>query len=371
MKIKILILFCFFIKGFMFCQQTKPFYIGHSLVNFDMPAMVQGLALNAGKTSVYGQQIINGSPLQYNYINHATAQGTSYRIAFPNGGYNTLVVTEAVPLQGHLDYSETYKYAEDFYTYAKNNNNGIPVNYYIYETWHCTNTGTPTGCSYDNNDILAWQPRLKADLPLWTGIVNHVKTKFPNNNIHMVPAGQAFYKLVDKINTGALPGITSFKDLFVDDIHLTNKGNYFVACVMYATLFKQSPVGLSTSIKNLYDVPFTDMPTANQALVMQQVAWQTVTELNNLTGVSVLSTNTFNDDNSFKIYPNPTSNNLFIDNKLEEVLKYEIIDIKGKILLNGTLNSNNEIKLDQLQNGFYFVKLTSKNKTQTQKIIKL
>ena len=43
---------------FVFAQQN-PFYVGHSLVNFDMPTMVNGLALSASKTTNYGQQIIN------------------------------------------------------------------------------------------------------------------------------------------------------------------------------------------------------------------------------------------------------------------------------------------------------------------------
>jgi Secretion system C-terminal sorting domain len=372
MKIKIITLFFFFKVGFMIAQQINPFYVGHSLVNFDMPAMVHGLVLNAGKTSIYGQQIINGSPLQYNYNNHATAQGTSYRIAFPNGGYNTLIATEAVPLQNHLTYSDTYKYADSLYRYAKNNNNNNPVKYYIYETWHCTTTGTPTGCSYDNNDDLVWQPRLLSDLQLWTGIVNYVKTKFPSDQIFMVPAGQAFYRLTNRINAGALPGITSFTDLFYDDIHLTNKGNYFVACVMYATLFKQSPVGLTTVLNNNFGTPYTNMPTSQQALIMQQVAWQTVTELSALTGVSSLSTNNVQDQNNiFTIYPNPTSNKLFVDYNTQESYDYEIFDLKGKIILKGQLNNSKSINLDELQKGFYFIKIVSQDVVKIQKIIKV
>jgi hypothetical protein len=371
MKTKIIFFLVFFKITFAFSQQVNPFYIGHSLVNFDMPAMVHGLALNAGKTSVYNQQIINGSPLQYNYNNYATAQGTSYRIAFPNGGHNALVVTEAIPLQNHLTYSETYKYAENFYQYAKTNNNNIPVKYYIYETWHCTTTGTPTGCSYDNNDDLTWQPRLKADLPLWTGIVDYVKTKFPNDGIYMIPAGQAFYKLTERINAGTLPGITSFKDLFVDDIHLTNKGNYFVACVMYAALFKESPVGLTAAINNIYGTAYTNMPTSQQAQIMQEVAWQTVTELSALTGVTNLGNAQFDDQkNPIKIYPTPTEDKLFVTINNQEAINYEIIDIKGKVVLQGQLNNSKYIQIEQLEKGFYFAKITSKDFSLTQKIIK-
>ena len=262
-------------------SQERPFYIGQSLVNSDMPKMVNDLAVDAGLTTNYGIQIINGSPLQWNYNNAVSAEGTPYTTPFPNGNFNNLVVTEAVPLQNHLTWSDTYLYANNFYNYAKNNNNNNPVKFFIYETWHCINTGL-TGCEYDNsaNSNTLWHPRLQADFSLWTGIVDYVRSKNPTDtDIWMVPAGQAFYNLTTQINNGNVSGITNFTDLFVDDIHLNNKGNYFIACVMYATIFKQSPFGLTTNINNTYGSAFTDMPTQAQAEIMQQVAWNTVSTL--------------------------------------------------------------------------------------------
>jgi hypothetical protein len=268
----------------------NPFYIGHSLVNFDMPAMVQGLAIDGGSSSTthYAQQIINGAPLRYNYDNYASAQGMSYRSAFPNGNFNTLIATEAVPLQGHITYNDAHKYADSIYRYAKNNNNNVAVKYFFYETWHCTSSGLQGGCAYDNtaNSNTLWHPRLLSDFSLWTGIVNYVRSQFPTDEIWMVPAGQAFYNLTTRINAGNLPGISNVNQLFRDDIHLTNKGNYFVACVMYACIYGKSPVGLTANINNVYNVPFADMPTPAKAQVMQEVAWATVTTLTNWTGVS-------------------------------------------------------------------------------------
>jgi hypothetical protein len=364
-------LFIILIAITSFAQQRNPFYLGHSLLNFDMPAMVDGLAASAGKTSNYDQQIINGSPLQYNYNNHATAEGTSFRTAFPNGGYNTFVITEAIPLKGKIQYNDTYKYANIFYDFAKKNNNNIPVKFYVYETWHCTTTGTKTGCPYDDDDSLLWQPRLIADLPLWTGIVNDVRSKNPTeSNIFMVPAGQAMYKLTNSINAGNLPGISNFTDLFRDDIHLTNKGNYFVACVMYATIFGESPVGLSTDLKNKYGDLYTNMPTQQQALVMQQVAWETVTEMSNLTGVSkTLSTQNFDNLNKFTVSPNPVSNNLLVNHNFTKNVSFEIYNQLGKLVKTENLLNNN-IDVTNLSAGFYFLKMKSENEIFTQKFIK-
>lgn len=347
-------------------QDRNPFYIGHSLVNHDMPIMVQALATDAGKTAYYDKQIIIGSPLQYNYNNPNSAQGIPYTTAFPDGNFNTLIITEAIPLQNHLSYSDTFLYANNFYSYAKNNNNDVPIRFYIYETWHCKNSGIPqsglpTGCEYDTttNSNMLWHPRLQADFPLWTGIVNEVRNQNSNEDeIWLVPAGQAFYNLTNQINDGNLSGITNFTDLFSDDIHLNNLGNYFVACVMYATLYRQSPVGLTTNINNQWDTPFTDMPTPAQALVMQQVAWSTVTSLSTWTGVSTTLSNQEFDmqKQELSVYPNPSSDYITIDLKnFNETDEIKIYNSMGLLVKEVPIKEAITIHISDLPSGLYFI----------------
>jgi len=356
-----LIIFCI-----GYSQEQNPFYIGHSLVNFDMPAMVQGLAEDAGKTTYYDKQIINGSPLQYNYNNASNAQGTPYTTAFPNGNFNTLVITEAVPLQNHLSYSDTYLFADNFYNYAKNNNNGVPIRFYIYETWHCINSGIPssefpTGCAYDDsaNSNTLWHPRLQADFSLWSGIVTDVRNEnTTDNEIWMVPAGQAFYELTTQINAGNVPGISSFTELFQDDIHLTNAGNYFVACVMYATVYRASPIGLTTNLNNQYNTPFTDMPTAAQATIMQQVAWDTVTNLSSWTGASSTLSDADFDLQTLSVYPNPSSDFITVSG-ISSPEHYDIYNILGAKIKKGSVSNTSQINIQNLANGMYILKLAN------------
>ncbi len=361
-------------------QIRNPFYIGHSLVNFNMPAMVQGMALNAGKTTNYGSQIANGSPLHINYNNYATAQGTPYPNAFPSGNYNSLIITEAVPLQPHLTWSDTNLMANNFYNYAKNNNNGNPIKFYVYETWHCKNSGIPQpglnsqyGCEWDNtaNSSTLWHPRLLLDFPLWTSIVTHVRNQNPTDNqIWMVPVGQALHNLTTQINLGNVPGISSFTNLFLDDIHLTNAGNYFVACVMYATIYGETPVGLTQNLNDMWGIPFTNMPTNVQKLIMQQVAWQTVTNLSSWTGVSgVLSSENFNKSN-FLIYPNPVKDILKIQNINNlQINKISVFDVFGKKILEENQNTTS-INIQNIQSGLYFLEIESDGKTSLNKFIK-
>lgn len=352
-------------------QELNPFYIGHSLLNHSMPNMVQALALDAGKTTHYGRQIINGSPLQNNYNNASSAEGTPYTTAFPNGNFNTLVITEAVPLQNHLTWSDTYLYANNFFNYAKNNNNGVPVKFYIYETWHCTNSGIPNsdpnfpnGCWYDNsaNSTVLWHPRLLSDFPLWSGIVTHIRDQNSSDNqIWMVPAGQAFYNLTTQINAGNVPGISSFTNLFLDDIHLTNAGNYFIACVMFATIYGESPVGLTTNIIDEWGTPLTNMPTPAQALVMQQVAWSTVTNLSTWTGVSDVLNNLDFDiqKQQFVIFPNPSTDYITINVKdVHENEEVKIYNSIGLLVKNAFITiDNSQVDISDLPSGFYLIHL--------------
>ncbi|MBK7426633.1 MAG: T9SS type A sorting domain-containing protein [Saprospiraceae bacterium] len=272
--------------------EARPYYLSHSLINLNVPAMVHGLALDAEKITEYDYQIGNGANLNWQYNNPNNAQGTPYYIAFPQGNHDVFIVTEAVPLQGHLTWSDTYGYAVDFLEYAIANNNGNPVRYYMYETWHCTNTGiNPPGCEWDDGDSILWHPRLLVDWPLWAGIVDHVRTELPDQEVWMIPAGQAWHALVTLIEDGAVPGISSFTQLFTDDIHLTNAGNYFVACVMFACIYRESPLGLTTELLNEWGVAFTNMPTPAQAAIMQQVAWTTALNMADYSGVDYFLSN--------------------------------------------------------------------------------
>lgn len=336
-------------------DKANPFFIGHSLINFDMPQMVNELAKAGGKPYQYNQQICNGAPLWWNFENYAGCQGTPYVNAFPDGNHDVLIITEAVPLQNHLDWSNTYDNAKRFYRYALEHNMEKPVRFYLYETWHCINTGTSAGCEWDNGDSLTWVPRLKNDLRLWSGIVDQVRDAFPDEEVWMIPAGQAFYHLSKEIELGNVPGIEDFTDLFSDDIHLNNKGNYFVALVMYACIFRESPEGLSNVLKDRYGTPFSQMPTAIQAAMMQKVVWQTVRELEALTGVVQTTSgtkNSFSEEKDLLIFPNPASGFLRVITPLSSS-EYQIFDVSGTLVLKTT---DPETDISALRPGIYVVK---------------
>ncbi len=272
-KILLFVAFANLNIALMMAQTNKTFFLGHSLVNFDMPNMVNKLSIAGAKAFSYNVNIINGAPLVYHWNNPTSGQGSPWKTTLPQGGLEHFIVTEAVPLLGHLQYSNTYRIADSLYQFAKLQNPNIK--YYIYETWHCNTTGTPAGCPWDNDDALLWRQRLTADLPKWEGIADSMNLIYPDDML-VIPAGQALARLSDNIIANAVPGFTSTNQLFSDDIHLTNIGNYFIASLIYGVIHKVSPVGLPNQLTDVWGVPYAVYPTNAQAQVLQRIAWETL-----------------------------------------------------------------------------------------------
>lgn len=254
---------------------TSVFMVGHSLVNTDMPTMLAALADDAGKQHQRGEQIINGAPLRWNWEHSHEAQGLDARVELPTGHWNVLVLTEAVPLLNHLTWSGTYEHAGNFHQLALDGNPDTRT--FIYETWHCIDSGTPAGCPYDDESHIDWRQRLDVDLPRWQGIADHLNANHDGATVELVPAGQALALLDDRLHaqSGVVPGIGHVFDLFADDIHLGDTGNYFVALVMFATIYRQSPQGLTHLISNEWGQPY-DLPSAEAAAALQTIAWDAV-----------------------------------------------------------------------------------------------
>lgn len=70
------------------------------------------------------------------------------------------------------------------------------------------------------------------------------------------------------------------------------------------------------------------------------------------------------------VFPNPTSDKLFIESQNSEQIAYQIIDILGKIISEGVYTAEG-IDFSRFETGIYFAKLTDTNgNISTQKIVK-
>lgn len=68
----------------------------------------------------------------------------------------------------------------------------------------------------------------------------------------------------------------------------------------------------------------------------------------------------------FAVYPNPTTKYLNVDIQSENTgheTQFKIIDITGKLVLEGNLDDKNQINIESLNKGTYFIKLSNYNET--------
>jgi len=245
---------------------TDILFIGHSLVGPIMPRMVQSLIGTQETRPSVDYQVINGAPLHWNWSHGSSAEGVNARDELPSGRYGVVVITEAIPLATHLQWSDTYLNAWRYYDLAVRAN--PDVRFYVYETWH--------SLGQTASDLAEWRAALDTDRALWMAIADHLNAQRPAgaNPVLLVPAGAAMAALHDAIAAGQVPGITSIRAFFSDDIHLNELGSYYLALVQYATLMQQSPVGLSGTTFHEWG-SYPEVPAA-LALLLQEIAWDAV-----------------------------------------------------------------------------------------------
>ena len=85
---------------------------------------------------------------------------------------------------------------------------------------------------------------------------------------------------------------------------------------------------------------------------------------------STLKTENLSINKTVEVYPNPTSQKIFIKNRnLSRNLKFTLTDLNGKILFE-TKNSISEINLEKFSKGIYLLNVENKSEKQIFKIIK-
>jgi len=234
-------------------------FVGHSLVGQTMPRMLDALLPTS---MLVRAQVINGSPLIYNWDNGTGAEGVNARAVLPSGAFGTLVLTEAIPLATHLQWSNTHGIARAYAGLAWAANPSARV--MIYETWH------EIGAS-----AAAWRANLTSDLALWQGIATHVNAVKPAAapQVGIVPGGQAMGLLYDAIVTGRGQGLTQITQLFTDQMHLNDAGNYLISLVQFAAISGRSPIGLTDRLTGECGQAYGGW-TTEQTILFQHVAWE-------------------------------------------------------------------------------------------------
>lgn len=233
-------------------------FIGHSLIGWNMPSMLGSIAADGGKTHAFESQIGNGGTIQLQWVR--PAEGVNAREVLATGRHDVVITTEAIPLQSNYQWSGTVEFAGNFYDLLQEHRPG--ARFYLYETWH-------------SRDEPNWRERIDTDRALWETIIDEINAAHEGPDVLMIPGGTALGRLVDRIEAGNVPGVTSVDALFEDDIHMSDLGWYFIACVQYETIYRTSPVGRTGATTNRFGSPFPAV-AAETARVFQEVAWDVV-----------------------------------------------------------------------------------------------
>ncbi len=85
---------------------------------------------------------------------------------------------------------------------------------------------------------------------------------------------------------------------------------------------------------------------------------------------STLKAATCTQDVGFGIYPNPAEERLILSSALEVELKYQIVSMDGRMVMQGHFIGGERIDVSGLTSGAYFVKATSNDEVFQEKLIK-
>ena len=120
----------------------------------------------------------------------------------------------------------------------------------------------------------SWEEAVQNELAYDEAIVDELVQLQPDApRPYIVPGGLGLSHLHAAIDAGLVPGFTNFFGQIFQasgaDIHLTKPGAYFISLIFYACMFQSNPS--ATELDASYGV------TAEQARVLQAIAWETVT----------------------------------------------------------------------------------------------
>lgn len=224
-----------------------------------------------GKQYIRGRHMIPGAPLSFLWENPDSpfADPGQYPQALAQS-WDRLILQ---PFDRGLTGSDgDITMSKNFMNLAIASNAAIDT--YIYSRW--MRTSNAPGQNYQS----AWLGSGNESKGFFESLVQQLRVEYPTrtNKIWMIPAGDIMYDLDIKMRAGQISGYTNIFQIYADGIHLNDVGQYIAGCGVYATLYKDSPVGFPTTAYN-----FSDQTLGN---TLAASVWQTVNN-HPYSGVSV------------------------------------------------------------------------------------
>jgi hypothetical protein len=228
-----------------FAQHTKILFIGNSYTYAnDLPATLTQLSLSLGDSIIYDSNCPGG----YTFNLHSTNVTTLQKIGTPGWDYVVLQAQSQEPSFSPAQVAaETYPYATKLDSLIHVTNPCARTLFYM--TW---------GRKYGDASNCPFYPPVCT----FAGMNNRLRTSYlemgADNFSRVSPVGVAW--------RNAWMADSSINLWSGDNSHPSVAGTYLTACVFYAAIFHQSPVGSA----------YTAGLTAPQAGFLQNIAAQTV-----------------------------------------------------------------------------------------------
>ncbi|MBC8105835.1 MAG: hypothetical protein H7Z14_04540 [Anaerolineae bacterium] len=258
----------------------RTYFVGNSLTELVNEPALKNYAAARGNTLNYGKNLRWGASLEYMWQNPADVSATQT----PYNGYLTAFANyqwDAISLQ---PFGRPMNGANGDRTNMANFINMAQINspnaqFYLYEQWPQKATdGTLDFDAAWNAQYTGGDDETIRTRDYYEDLTNVLRQDFSElpKSILLVPAGDVMYELNQRMKNGQVPGYSSINEFYSDNIHLNEVGSYMLSMTFYATMFKESPVGLPYNSSVISD-PLV-------AAQIQDAAWDVVST-NPLAGV--------------------------------------------------------------------------------------
>jgi hypothetical protein len=100
--------------------------------------------------------------------------------------------------------------------------------------------------------------------------------------------------------------------------------------------------------------------TSNKAVIQAEKSQGIESEITSLQSAANLNS---------RVFPNPSSDKLFITSNSKELIRYEIWSTSGQLVFSGNFNKTTEIDVTKFNRGIYFLKLLDNSSEKVEKLI--
>jgi hypothetical protein len=348
---KVIVLLLMLISFSTFAQSTKSIlFIGNSYTAVNnLPQLVHDIAINTNDTLLFDSSSPGSQTFQLHCSNATTIQKINQQ------SWDYVVLQE----QSQIPSFPPSQVETDCYPYAKKLDSMISAKdsctqVIFYMTWG-RKYGDPQNC-------VSYPP-----LCTYAGMQQRLRESYlemaDSNWAWTAPVGAAFRN--SRIADSTI-------NLYQSDLsHPSLAGSYLAACVMYARIFKKSPIAN----------PFMSTLGTAEAFFLQNIAKITVLDSITLwndgkyslpasctTGTATNSLS-INDKQELKIYPNPATTELTIEGKELNGTVATLINVMGQKVMEQKIYSDKTVLTTNFTAGLYYLILHNNSGLISSKIV--